>query len=201
MKKKIYAYYEALQAFDQNEQFACANIWKASWEANGWETVMLNRSHAQGSPLHLKLITKLTRLMPVLPSELQNNIHFIIAKFSRWCALHAAGGGWMSDYDVVNNSFDLDKSSQLEKNGSLLVISDQPSFVFYATKEICASAIQKIINDDLHVDGVLKNEDRIFNEDGKLDSILNDVYHASKTPELAKSEVMKNIFINNEKII
>ena len=198
MKKKIYAYYEALQAYDQNEQFARANVWKASWEENGWETVMLNRSHAQGSPLHLKLMTKLNRIMPVLPSELQNNIHFIIARLSRWCALHAAGGGWMSDYDVINKSFDADKATQLERNGSLFVLSDQPSFLFYATREICASAIQKIINDDLHVDGVLKNEDKIFNEDGKLDAILGDVCHASKTPELPKSEVMKNIFTNSE---
>jgi len=198
MKKKIYAYYEALQAYDQNEQFARANVWKASWEENGWETVMLNRSHAQGSPLHLKLMTKLNRIMPVLPSELQNNIHFIIARLSRWCALHAAGGGWMSDYDVVNKSFDTDKATQLEQNGSLFVLSDQPSFLFYSTREICASAIQKIINDDLHVDGVLKNEDKIFNEDGKLDAILGDVCHASKTPELPKSEVMKNIFTNSE---
>jgi hypothetical protein len=45
---------------------------------------------------------------------------------------------------------------------------------------------------------VLKNEDKIFNEDGKLNAILDDVCHASKTSELPKSEVMKNIFTNSE---
>ena len=105
MKPKIYSYYESVQLRPQDEQFACANVWKSTWEAQGWDPVMLNRSHAQGSPLHLKLMTKLTRLAPVLPNELQNNFAFICARFSRWCALHAAGGGWMSDYDVANISF------------------------------------------------------------------------------------------------
>ena len=193
MKPKIYSYYESVQLRPQDEQFACANIWKSTWEAQGWDPVMLNRSHAQGSPLHLKLMTKLTRLAPVLPNELQNNFAFICARFSRWCALHAAGGGWMSDYDVANISFIPQLAEEVEKTGSLLLLSGKPSYVFHTTKEMCAHVINTILSNDLHVGGVLKNEDTIFNESGKLDKIEENLIHAKLENNIPKSQYLKNI--------
>jgi hypothetical protein len=201
MKKKIFAYYEPLLGSRQNEQLLCANIWKESWENNGWKPVIMNRSHAQGSNLYIKLVKKINELYPRLTSEQQIEFPIILARFSRWCALHAAGGGWMSDYDVLNKTFHCNKSEDLEKTGSILVLSNQPSFVFYVSQDIATAAITRILSDELYIENNFKTEDKIFNQNGKLDDILNDVFHADKTSKIIKSEQMKNIFTNNQKII
>ena len=102
---KIYAYYQNIAQSKQGEEFACANWWKTSWTNLGWEPVMLNRSHAMGSPLYNKLQQKLMTTAMGLDPVLLNNFDWIVARFIRWCALYAAGGGWMTDYVVVNKEF------------------------------------------------------------------------------------------------
>ena len=95
--KNIYAFYTSIQLADQNEEFACSNWWKTSWEKLGWKTFMLNRSHAQGSHLYNKLASKMMNATSKLPQERRSEVDWLMARFSRWCALHAAGGGWMSE--------------------------------------------------------------------------------------------------------
>ena len=122
MKPKIYAYYESIQTRNQNEEFSCANIWKESWEKYGWEPVMLNSSHSKGSSLQQKLISRILKAVPHLSLEDQNNLQRLIVRFSRWCALHAARGGWMSDYDVVNIGFTPEDAEKMASTDSLIVL-------------------------------------------------------------------------------
>ena len=193
MKPKIYAYYEAIQLANQNNEFACANVWKASWEAKGWECVMLNKSHAQGSNLITKLIAKIMKDSGFLTAELQSQIPFIIARYSRWCALHAAGGGWMSDYDVANLDFTPDKAKQLQNN-TLLIVENEPCYLFYATQEHCAAAISKFISSDILANNRLLNESEILQTPSKLNEVLPLVHHSKATDELKKHEVMQQLF-------
>lgn len=92
MKPRIYAYYQPILPGDQKIEFALANLWKQSFEAHGWQAVMLNRSHAGNSGLSagVKLIGR--------PQT-------DVARDLALCALHAAGGGWLSHYDVINRGF------------------------------------------------------------------------------------------------
>jgi len=191
MKKRIYAYYESLQVMPQNEEFACSNVWKATWEKQGWECIMLNKSHARNSPHYQKLMTKLVKLSPQLPPEISNAFPKIVARYARWCALHAANGGWMSDYDVANIAFTPNLADEQEKNGTLQVISGEPCYLMYATKDHCAAAINKILMEDLHLEGTLKTEADILGKEG-MQGVKELLFHAVKTPEKLRSEAMKD---------
>lgn len=190
MKPKIYAYYEAIQILPQAEEFSCANYWKQSWEKNGWECVMLNKSHASASSCHQKLIQKLVKMSFALPMELQHKFPMIVARFSRWSALHAAGGGWMSDYDVVNLSLTPEIANQSEK--TLNLVTGEPCHLFYATREHCAAAITKFVNEELVAGSLLRFESDILNVSENLCRFSDKIHHAIKSDK-PKSEVMASL--------
>lgn len=141
---KIYGYYESLQLCPQAEQFARANVWKQSWERHGWECVMLNNSHAKGSPLFQKLVAKLLRTMCDLSPEAQTTFQKTLTRFTRLAALHAAHGGWLSDYDVVNTGFAPADAHTIER--PLLVIDD---CLFHLTPEMAQASLQRILSEDV----------------------------------------------------
>lgn len=158
--KNIYAYYESLQARDQAVEFSKANLWKDSWTRAGWNPVMLNSSHAQISPQRIKLQKKLLQTYPLLEKTKNESIELIQLRYNRLCAIHAAGGGWVSDYDVLNLGFSPIAADAYEKNS--FVIMGIPASVFYISKDICNAALQRILNEDLIQDGVIKYEKDIF---------------------------------------
>lgn len=165
--KNIYAYYESLQANDQAVEFSKANLWKDSWTRAGWNPVMLNSSHAQISPNRIKLQKKLIQTYPLLEKTKNESVEVIQLRYNRLCAIHAAGGGWISDYDVLNYGFTPSISDAYEANS--FVINGNPACVMYLSKEICNAALQRILNEDLIQDGVIKYEKDIFNPFVDLD--------------------------------
>lgn len=165
--KNIYAYYESLQANDQAVEFSKANLWKDSWTRAGWNPVMLNSSHAQISPNRIKLQKKLLQTYPLLEKTKNESVEVIQLRFNRLCAIHAAGGGWISDYDVLNYGFTPSNADAYETNS--FVLSGNPACVMYLSKEICNAALQRILNEDLIEDGVIKYEKEIFHPFTDLD--------------------------------
>jgi hypothetical protein len=190
MKPKIYSYYESIQTLPQAEQFARANYWKTSWEKNGWDCVMLNRSHAQASNAYQKFMAKIMKMSFDLPMDYQHVFPHIIARYSRWSALHAAGGGWMSDYDVVNIDFTPHDAGKFES--TLNIVSGEPCYLFFATREHCASVISKFIQEDFFVDNKLRFESEILGVESKLSDMLKQVRHIEKSDK-PKSEVMASL--------
>jgi hypothetical protein len=199
--KKIYAYYQSIPLSNQSEEFACANWWKGSWTDNGWEPVMLNRSHAQASTLYNKLQQKLMSLTLGMPPELATRFDWIVARYVRWCALHAAGGGWMSDYDVVNKAFKPDIAEEYEKEGTLQVNANSSAYLFYATKEHCANAVKKFIQEPLIEGKEMMEEAHILGVTSKLYPIIPLVHHAKTTDNLQRSGVMKNLCVPDEESV
>jgi len=197
--KKIYAYYESIPLAHQPEEFGCANYWKHSWTENGWEPVMLNRSHAQGSPLYLKLQQKLVKQALGISMDLRNQIQWITARFARWCALHAAGGGWMSDYDVANLGFTTEQAEAYENDATIQINDDAPAYVFYATQDHCANAIKKFIQDDLIDGSKVFNEAQILGLKSGLHECLPLLHHAKSSGEVKRSDVMKSLTTPDEK--
>lgn len=153
---------------------------------------MLNRTHSQASNLYGKLQQKLVNETRTLPAEMTTRIHWIMARFARWCALHAAGGGWMCDYDVVNKKFTPDVAEKIESENTLYVNSGNPAFLFYATKEHAGNAIKKFISDPLVKDKKLIDECKILGIKGKAKAESPYLLHAKVKDGLCKSGVMKN---------
>jgi len=196
---KVYAYYQSIPASNQAEEFACANWWATSWKANGWEPIMLNRSHAAGCPLTNKLHQKLAQMAMGHPA-IAARLAWVNARFARWCALHAAGGGWMSDYDVLN----LDLTPQHAKAAetkTLLVNHSSPAYLFYATKEHCLNAIKKFIAEDLLSEGEILPEIDILGVAPELHTIMDRVQHIHGRGDRSKSVRMKDIFENDQKVL
>ena len=160
---------------------------------------MLNRSHAAGCPLTNKMHQKLAQMAMGYPA-LAARIQWINARFVRWCALHAAGGGWMSDYDVLN--LDLTPQDAKKAESKTILISHLgPAYLFYATKEHCLNAIKKFIAEDLMSNGEILPEIEILGIDSDLHTILEKVQHVHSRGDRSKSERMKNIFQKEENVL
>jgi hypothetical protein len=193
MNNNIYAYYQSIPKTNQGEEFECANWWKTSWTARKWNPVMLNKSHAQASNLYGKLQQKLVGMMYGAAPELHNRIDWIMARFTRWCALHAAGGGWMSDYDVLNIGLNPDIAKQ-ELGSKTIAINKGSAFLFYATKEHCDFAIKKFISSDLIRGTNVLPEATILGVKENLDGVIKLVKHAQENKKGCRSVIMKNLF-------
>lgn len=192
MNNNIYAYYQSLPQTNQGEEFECANWWKTSWESKNWNPVMLNKSHAQASNLYGKLQQKLVGMMYGAAPELHNRIDWIMARFTRWCALHAAGGGWMSDYDVYNIDLAPELANQVIGSATLAVNKGK-GFLFYATKEHAESAIKKFISADLIKSTNVLSEATILGVKDNLDEVVKLVKHVQETKKGCRSVLMKGL--------
>lgn len=180
--KTIHAYYESIPTIRQEEEFSCSNFWKGSWEKSGWNTLMLNKTHSSASPLFRMLMAKLVK----------ESVHPRIAcRFTRWCALHAAGGGWMSDYDVLNKGFTPKMASEIEALHQLQLVAGAGSYIFYATKEKAEEVIRKFIDNPVSVDGWPKFESDICGFTGNdLSSYESHWFHPVDDEESSRSQKM-----------
>jgi len=177
--KTIFSYYQSFPNSDQKEDFACANLWKGSWEKHGWNTVMLNKSHASSNRLYPKLMQKLIR------SHLHDKE---CAKYIRWCALYAIGGGWMCDFDVANLGFSPQDADKIEQQGSLSIVKDENCYLFYATKDQAEEVVKTFSEKELKNGLVHKLESEMLPNAGDLKDILSDVFHAELGKELTRSK-------------
>ena len=193
MKKRVFGYYESIALSNQAEEFSLANIWKASWEKQGWEPVMLNRSHAQGSPLYIKLVSRLMKLVPLLPAENQSRLPWILARFTRLGALQAAGGGWMSDYDVVNTGFTPEIAEELERKSTLSIVGPEPAWVLFGTRDHVGAAVHKILLEEILENGVIRGETEILGVLSGLEEVRPLLHHVTGKDRLLRAE---EIFTN-----
>lgn len=181
MKKKIYAYYESIPSIRQEEEFACSNLWKGSWEGNGWECNMLNKTHAAVSPLFRGLMGRFLKYEGIAPSAM--------ARFSRWCALHAAGGGWMSDYDVLNLGFTPSLATEIESVHPLHMVAGKRSYIFYATQARAEEVIGSFIAKEILSNGAPIPESEIISSEIDF-PILDTLFHPERDNELTRSQQM-----------
>jgi hypothetical protein len=185
MKKRIYAFYQSIPSCPQSEEFSRANYWKTSWQEAGWECVMLNSSHAKGTIQQIKLVRK----MGEDPTSILSNQKLIL-RFTRWCALLAAGGGWMSDYDVFNLGFSPQEAAELEKKNSLHLPLNGPGCLFYASSDMCRNVIQMFLGAQLTANNSARNECDILNyTDPALSNHSHKWFHPKgkiKSIEMAK---------------
>ena len=99
---KIYTYYENINFKDQDE---LVDLWKRSWERQGFETVILDRSHAESHPYYEEFVKDLKEIhLEIMNKPLHN---YGLSCYLRWLAYATQPEEkfYVSDYDVINNSF------------------------------------------------------------------------------------------------
>jgi hypothetical protein len=190
--KKVYAYYQSIATANQREEFACANVWKASWEDYNWSPVMLNASHAKACPLYNKLQQKLMNVAIGIPQDLAPWVNWINARFIRWAALHAAGGGWLTDYDVVNCGFTPEVAETYETD--TLILNQGPAHIIYASQTHAEGVIRKLISEPLTInirgENHIRSESEIVGIDKGIGDIAQLIHHARKSENSLRSEEM-----------
>jgi hypothetical protein len=97
---KVYTFYSAVEGKPQKDELALIEMWKRSWRSNGWDPVVLGYESLEFDPELEEMAARLKKL----PSINKHNLDYWC--YLRWVAVAQQGGGFMSDYDVINYSFE-----------------------------------------------------------------------------------------------
>lgn len=95
----VFTYYQPLDIRHSGEQAEMIRHWKRSWAKQGWNPRVLGIEDARRHPMFDEFDARVRKLPTV------NSVDYEVACYHRWLAVAAAGGGFMSDYDVVNYGF------------------------------------------------------------------------------------------------
>ena len=99
---KAYTYYEDVKFKDQDELI---DLWKRSWERQGFEIIILDRSHAESHPYYEKFVKSLREIhLDIMNKPLDP---YGLSCYLRWLAYatQPEEAFYVSDYDVININF------------------------------------------------------------------------------------------------
>ena len=115
----IYTYYDIILKDQDN----LIDVWQKSWRKYGWNPIIISKNDSNATDQQLEY---LINLPCVNPKEYE------MACFLRWNVMSNIGGGWMSDYDVVNCGFTPEDSIIYE---SMSVLQKHVPCLVYSSKE------------------------------------------------------------------
>lgn len=92
----IFAFFNPCQGIDENEQRQLISLWEYSWRKAGWNPVVLDGRNGLDD-----LEENLSDSFLLKPSI--NPLGYDLACFLRWTDISRNGGGFMCDYDCMNN--------------------------------------------------------------------------------------------------
>jgi len=96
---KVFTFFSNVPGKNADEEKALIELWKETWQQQGWEPTVLDETSVPDSPENRKRIAHFRKL----PSRNKQNLDLWC--YLRWLAVAEQGGGFMSDYDVINYSF------------------------------------------------------------------------------------------------
>lgn len=141
---------------------------------------MLNKSHAAASSLINKVMWHMIKM---------NLKGARLARYTRLLALHAAGGGWMSDYDVANLGFSAGDATAMEKDGPHLIVGE-PSYLFHATKDQLNFLLKKLHDLPLASANYPVESEVLQHSIDSLVEVKTKLFHAKKGQEKSPVEQM-----------
>lgn len=97
---KVFTFYSPVEGKRERDELALIDLWKRSWQAVGWEPTVLGYDSLDFDDE----LEELARKLKKLPSTNKHNLDYWC--YLRWIAVAQQGGGFMSDYDVINYSFE-----------------------------------------------------------------------------------------------
>lgn len=97
---KVFSYFDPVPDIDSAKEAQLAALWRRSWASSELIPVMLTHQMAHAH----RRYAEFDALVRALPSS--NPPGYDLACWHRWLALDVAGGGLMTDYDVICRAFD-----------------------------------------------------------------------------------------------
>ena len=101
----VYTHHVEVPGLDN--QLELIELWKESWAKHGWHPVVLNPWRMLSFSRVMRLLEKVRRLPTVNAPEYEE------ACYVRWALVEDAGGGVMTDYDVINQGWTPDDMSRV----------------------------------------------------------------------------------------
>lgn len=95
----MFTYFSPVVGIDSGDAVKLLDLWSQRWTAQGWSTVVLNEDDARAHPMFAIFDAAISALPSINPPGYDR------ACFLRWLAMAQAGGGFMSDYDVMPIGF------------------------------------------------------------------------------------------------
>lgn len=111
--RKVYCYYESVPG--QGSAADLIQLWSASWKQQGWDPVVLGRRDAEKHPKFLPFYKRAASFPTINPPG------YDLSCWLRWLAFAEAGGGVMTDYDVINRAL---PANQLGGPGGPVLIAE-----------------------------------------------------------------------------
>jgi hypothetical protein len=142
---KIFSYYNDIHPNNSRQDLEMINLWKISWERNGFDPIVLRKDSAESNPIYEKFIKLIKKIhLNIRGSEIDQ---YSESCFIRWLAYanqQTEEHFLMSDYDVINKNL---KAKDIVEAKNKLSFLDEfcPSLAYGNTKQI-ASFCQDIIN-------------------------------------------------------
>lgn len=193
----IYTYYEDIL----DDQLELIETWKKSWSKYGWTPIVLTRDDVSASNNDINKLLS-------LPSV--NNKSYELSCYLRWKAMSKLGG-WMCDYDVVNDGFTLDDALNYEPTSILqnhvpcLVYSDKLNYDKIFNLFLCDDILKysENINNEQHISdmmvikGLISDNSQLIKpynivvDYPNKSKLIHCSYHHTNINSISKIEAMK----------
>ncbi len=99
VRPKVYTFCAPIDGKIPEHEAALVDLWRESWNANGWEAIVLDESAVRVD----EEVARMLLAYRDLPSINRRKLDYYC--YVRWLAVAQAGGGFMCDYDVINYGF------------------------------------------------------------------------------------------------
>jgi hypothetical protein len=140
-KTKVYAYYENINFKQQDE---LVELWKKSWESNGFEPIVLGLDDAKKSSFYVEFIEKINPLVLEISGKPLSS--YGLSCYLRWLAYSTQEDTeqiLVSDYDIINRNFS--PVQLIEPREKLCFMDNLCPCLAYGTREQFLSFCKDII--------------------------------------------------------
>jgi len=135
-KPVMYTYFDSYKTAEvesKDKDRVLLAYWSAAWSLAGWEPRILNENDAEKHPDYERLMAIVTDRQPAGENCVSQ---YDMACYKRWIAMAAAGGGFMSDYDVFPMNDFRAIGEELPNDGNLTIWENSwPSLVSGSNEE------------------------------------------------------------------
>ena len=95
VRSKVFTYRRRITGIDEREIDAQLAVWANGWRSVGWNPIVLTPRDAEEHPQYMEYMARVA-CFPAIGNAEQNS-----AKWERWLALDGAGGGLLTEFDVL----------------------------------------------------------------------------------------------------
>ena len=94
-RQTVFTYYQPVQGSNEVENNSILVLWAQAWKASGFNPVVLRPADAVKNAHYAAFYQAIQRFPTILNKQTQLN------RFLRWIALDSAGGGLLTEFDVI----------------------------------------------------------------------------------------------------